>query len=179
MCVVDASKEDKQVPAQLMRELVVSTVKMINSIRRKGRVHLVMSPRLIVTKRKIVLPPYPPKSHVYGVKGGTTNNTDNWRTFPALYLRPNDERGRHFVYNIHTIQRCSACQVIGIKKKPILMGNNVIETINTQVLEELCSVEFADINIETTINNYEERSMSLILILKMMINPMKQVMTPP
>ena len=64
----------KRIPARLMRELVVSTVKMINSIRRKGGVHPVMSPRLIDTGRKMVLPSYSPKSYVYGVKGGTTNS---------------------------------------------------------------------------------------------------------
>ena len=53
-------KKIKRISARLMRELVASTVKMINSIRRKGRVHPVMSPRLIVIGRKMVLPPYPP-----------------------------------------------------------------------------------------------------------------------
>ena len=67
-------KKIKRIPAQLMRKLVVSTVKMINSIRRKGGVHPVMSPRLIDTGRKMVLPSYSPKSYVYGVKGGTTNS---------------------------------------------------------------------------------------------------------
>ena len=44
-------KRIKRVPARLMRELVISTVKMINSIRRKGGVHPVMSPRQIITGR--------------------------------------------------------------------------------------------------------------------------------
>ena len=48
----------KQITAQLMRELVVSTVKIINSIRRKGGVHFVMSPKQIVTGKKLVLPSY-------------------------------------------------------------------------------------------------------------------------
>ena len=77
-------KRIKRVPARLMKELVVSTVKMINSIRRKGGVHLVIPPRLIVTGMKMVLPPYPPDSYMYGVKGGTTNSIDNSRTFAAL-----------------------------------------------------------------------------------------------
>ena len=51
-------KKIKRIPAWLMRELVASIVKMINSIRRKGRLHPVMSPRLIVTSRKMVLPPH-------------------------------------------------------------------------------------------------------------------------
>ena len=96
-------KEIEQIPARLMRELVVSTVKLINSIRKKGGAHPVMSPRLIVTGRKIVLPPYWPGSCVYAIKGGTTNSIDNMRTFLVLYLRPNDEGGGHFVYNIHTM----------------------------------------------------------------------------
>ena len=140
-----------------MRELVVLTVKMINSIRRKGGVHPVMSPRLIVTGRKMVLSSYPPGSYVYAVKGGTPNSIDNTRTFLALYLRPNNEGGGYFVYKIHTMQRCSACRVIGIKKKPIPMDDNVIETITKQAAGELHGVEFANINMETTTNDYEER----------------------
>ena len=125
-------KRIKRILARLMRELVVSTVMMVNSIRRKGGVHPVMSPRLIVTAMKIVLPPYPPGLYVYGDKGGTTNIIDNSRTIPALYLRPNTEGGGHFVYNIHTMQRCSVCQVIGINKKPIPMGDDLIKLINKQ-----------------------------------------------
>ena len=59
----------KRIPSCLMRELIISTIKMINSIRRKGGVHPVMSPRQIVTGRKLVLPPYPPGAVVYAVKG--------------------------------------------------------------------------------------------------------------
>ena len=107
--------------------------------------------------RKMVLPPYPPRSCIYGVKGGTTNSIDNLRTFPALYLRPNDEGGGYFVYNNHTMQRCSACRAIGIKKKPIPMDHNVIKIINKQAKGELYGVEFANIDIETTVNDDEER----------------------
>ena len=62
------------------------TVKMINSIRRKGGMHPVMSPRQIVTGRKLVLPPYPPGVVVYAVKGDSSNSVDEMRTFDALYL---------------------------------------------------------------------------------------------
>ena len=86
-----------------MRELVVSTVKMVNLIRRKGGVHPVMSTRQIFTNRKMISPPYPPKSCVYAIKGSTTNSMDNMRTFAALYLRPKDKRGGHFVHNINTM----------------------------------------------------------------------------
>ena len=37
------------------------------------------------------------------------------------------------------------------------MSDDVIETINKQASEELCGVEFTDTNLETTVNEYEER----------------------
>ena len=150
--------EIKQMPAWLMRELVVSTVKMINLIRRKEGVHPAMSPRQIVTGRKMVLPLYPPGSCVYAVKGGTTNSIDNMRTFATLYLRLNNEGGGHVVYyNINTMQRCSACRVIGINKKLIPITNHVIDTINKQTAEELQRIKSVNIDIRATINDYEER----------------------
>ena len=76
------------------------------------------------------------------------------RSFGALYLRPNDEGGRRFVYNINTMQRCSVGRVIGINKKPILMADNVIATINKQAKEEIEGIEFVDINLKTTVDNY-------------------------
>ena len=121
-------KEIKRIPTRLMRELVVSTVKMINSNRRKGGVHPVMSPRQIITGRRMVLPPLPPGSCVYAVKGNITNSIDKMRTFAALYLRPNDEGGGHFVYNINTMQRSSACRVVGVDKKPIQFDDLIIDT---------------------------------------------------
>ena len=69
-----------------MRELIISTIKMINSVRRKGGVHPVMSSRQIATGRKLVLPPYPPGAFVYAVKGDSSNSVDEMRSFYALYL---------------------------------------------------------------------------------------------
>ena len=79
------------------------------------------------------------------------------RSFAALYLRSNDNGGGHFVYNIDTMQRCSVCRVVGINKKPIPMAENVIDTINKQAGEETHGIEFADINLKTTVNEYEAR----------------------
>ena len=77
------------------------------------------------------------------------------RSFAALYLRPNDEGGGHFVYNIDTMQRCSVGRVIGINKKPILITDIIIDTINKQAKEELKGIEYADINLKTTLDNYQ------------------------
>jgi len=79
----------KKVPSTLMKKLVTSNVKMVNSIRRKGGVHPMMSTGQIVTGRKMVIPPYLPGSYVYAVYGIRTNSIDDMRTFDALYLCPN------------------------------------------------------------------------------------------
>ena len=60
------SKRIKCIPVRLMRKLVMSTIKMINPIRRKGGVHPVMSSRHIITGMRMKLPPYPPGSCVWG-----------------------------------------------------------------------------------------------------------------
>ena len=78
----------------------------------------------------MVLPPYSSESCVYAVKGNTTNSIDKTRIFAALCLCPNDEGGGHFVYNINTMQRNSACRVVGLNKKPIPFDDFAIDTIN-------------------------------------------------
>ena len=69
---------------------------------------------------------------MYVVKGDSANSVDEMRTFNALYLRPNADGGGHFVYNIDTMQRNSACRVIGSNKKPIPMTDLIIKVINGQ-----------------------------------------------
>ena len=101
------------------------------------------------------LPPYPPGSCIYAVPGKTINSLDNMRSFAALYLRLNDKGGGHFVYNIDTMQRCSVGRVIGINKKPSPMTDNVVDTINKQAKEDLKGIEYADINLKTTIDDYQ------------------------
>ena len=93
---------------------------------------------------------------MYAVKEGTTNSIDNMKTFDALYLQPNDEGGRHFVYNIDTMQVSSACIVIGTNKKFISMTDLMIYFINKQAREEQEGLEFTDINNNTTVNDFEE-----------------------
>ena len=94
---------------------------------------------------------------MYAVKGGTSNSIDETRTFDALYLQPNDEGGGHFVHNIDTIQRNSACRFIGINKKSIPMTDLMVDLINSQAKREPAGVEFTNINNNTTVNNYQER----------------------
>ena len=73
-------KRIKKVPKKLMIEIVYATTKLVNSIRRKGGVHPVMSPRQIVTGRRLVIPPFPPGAFVYAVPGASISSVDKSRT---------------------------------------------------------------------------------------------------
>ena len=79
------------------------------------------------------------------------------RTLYTLYLYPNNKRRGYFVYNIATIQRSSACRVIGINEKPIPMTDLIIELINKKSKEEKQGIEYSNINKNTTVNDYKER----------------------
>ena len=154
-------KQVKKIPHKLMRELVFSTVKMVNSIRRPGGVHPVMSARHIVTGRRMKLPPYPPGTCVYGVKGDTSSDVEVMRTFDGIYLRPNDEGGGHFVYNIMTQERNSSCRVIGgANKMPLPMTEACIKILNLGAEREKTAapdgVVFADGYGKATIHDYVE-----------------------
>ena len=114
-----------------------------------------MSPKQIITRRRMKLPSYPPGSYVYVVPEKTSNSIDKMRSFAALCLRPTNEGGGHFVYNIATMERYSVGRIIGINKKPIQMTDNVIDTINKQAKEEIKEIEYADIILETKLNDYQ------------------------
>ena len=116
-----------------------------------------MTPRQIITGRSMNLPSYCPRSCVFAIRGDTTNSVDLMRSFVVLYLPLNDDGDRYFVYNIETMQRCSVCTVFGINKKSIPMTANVIDTINKQAGEETNRIEVADINVKTTVNDFEAR----------------------
>ena len=88
----------------------------------------------------------------------TANSVDEMRTFEALYLRPNDEGGGHFVHNIQTMQENSTCRVIGSNKEPIPMTDLIINVINQQAAREKVpeGTEFGNIDEHTTVNDYED-----------------------
>jgi hypothetical protein len=92
----------KQIPKRLLMEIIYTIVQLMNAVRRKGGVHPTMSPRQIVTGKKLIIPPFMPGAFVYGVPGGSSNSVEKTRAFESLYLRPNDGGGGHFVYNIGT-----------------------------------------------------------------------------
>lgn len=101
-------KRIKKVPKRLMIEIIYSTAKLVNLIRKKEGVYPMMSPKQIITCRRLVIPPLPPTSFVYAIPGGSISSVDKSRAFDSLYLRPNKEGGGHFVYSIEIMQRNSA-----------------------------------------------------------------------
>ena len=125
----------RRIPRRLMIEMVYAVFILITSIRRKGGVHPVMSPRQILTGEKLVVPTFPIGSFCYAIpenKDKTSSIVDKERSFDAIYLRPNTSGSGHFVYNINTMQRCSATRVIGYNGEPIPWSDLIIKTVNAQ-----------------------------------------------
>ena len=61
----------------------------------------------------------------------TSSDVEEMQTFDGIYLRPNDEGGGHFVYNIMTQERNSSCRVIGsADKMPLPMTEAYIRILN-------------------------------------------------
>ena len=147
----------KKLPKRLLMEIVYTVFQLMNAVRRKGGVHPTMSARQIVTGKKLIIPPFMPGALVYGVPGGSSNSVEKMRTFEALYLRPNDGGGGHFVYNISTKQINSVPRVIGLAGKAIPMINEIIKTINDQGTNENQpeGLVFGDRNDLTTILDLE------------------------
>jgi hypothetical protein len=147
----------KKLPKRLLMEIVYTVVQLMNAIRRKGGVHPTMSALQIVTGKKLIIPPYMPGALVYGVPGGSSNSVVKMRTSDALYLRPNDGGGGHFVYNISTKQRNSVPRVIRLAGKAIPMINKIIKTINDQGTDDNQpeGLVFGDRNNLTTILDLE------------------------
>ena len=106
----------------------------------------------------MVIPPYPPGSYVYAVYGNHTNSIDDMRTFDALYLRPNNEGGGHFVYNNATNNTNSTCRAIGSNKKPIPMTDTIINIINLHANKEKVpeGTEYRNMDGHTTVSDYNE-----------------------
>jgi hypothetical protein len=60
-----------KVPEQFLMEVVYTVVQLMNAINRKGGVHPTMSPRQIVTGKKLPILPFMPGAYIYGVPGGS------------------------------------------------------------------------------------------------------------
>jgi hypothetical protein len=67
-----------KIPRRLLMEIIYAIVPLMNAITRKGGVHPTMSPREIVTGKKLVIPPFVPGTFVNGVPGGSSSGTDKF-----------------------------------------------------------------------------------------------------
>jgi hypothetical protein len=90
----------KRLPRRFLIEIVYKTVILINSLMRKGGVSAFLSPREIITGRKLRLPPHEIGQFVHASVGETNNRTDEYRTFEALYIGPNDNGSGHHIFDI-------------------------------------------------------------------------------
>jgi hypothetical protein len=115
----------KQLPRRFLIECVYKIVVLINSLVRKGGVSEFISAREIMTGRKLRLPPHKIGQFVHASVGETSNLTDVYRTFEALYIGRNDNGSGHYVFDIRTAGRKSTSRVIALP-----MSQRVMERIN-------------------------------------------------
>jgi hypothetical protein len=115
----------KRLPRRFLIEIVYKTVILINSLVRKGGVSQFLSPREIITGRKLRLPPYEIGQFAHTSVGETNNQTDEYRTFEALYIGRNDNGSGHHVFDITTAGRKSTARVT-----PLPMPKRVMDRVN-------------------------------------------------
>jgi hypothetical protein len=124
---------------------------LINSLVRKGGVSQLLSPREIITGRKLRLPPYEVGQFVHASVGETNNQTDEYRTFKALYIGRNDNGSGHHVFDITTARRKSTARVT-----PLPMPQRVVDRINAIGLHDKQpeDIVIGDRNDQQTVDNF-------------------------
>jgi hypothetical protein len=121
----------KRIPRRFLIEIVYKTVILINSLMRKGGVSEFLSAREIITGKKLRLPPHEMGQLVHGPVGETSNLTDVYRTFKALYIGRNDNGSGYYVFDIRTGCRKSVPRVA-----PLPIPQRVTDRINAMGLHD-------------------------------------------
>jgi hypothetical protein len=141
----------KRIPRRFLIEAVYRTVIMINSLMRKGGVSAFLSAREIVTGKKLRLPPHEIGQFVQASVGETSNLTDEYRTFEALYIGRNDNGSGHYVFDIRTGYRKSVPRVT-----PLPMPQHITDRINFMGLHDKQpeDIVVGDRNDQQTVNDF-------------------------
>ena len=90
-----------KIPKQFAIEMVKEVTKMVNSLPRKGGVHVVQSPRMLVTGIGLHTPTTKCGQYVQG-HVGAPNDTDVERTIDSLYIGRNNNGSGHWVFKLDT-----------------------------------------------------------------------------
>ena len=104
--------------------MVKEVTKLVNSLPKKGGVHSIQSPRMIITGVGLHVPTTKCGQYVQGHVGGT-NDTEVERTVDSLYIGANDNGSGHWVFKLDTKERVSVNRVTVIP-----MSEDFIQRIN-------------------------------------------------
>ena len=90
--------------------MVKEVTKLVNSLPKKGGVHAVQSPRMIISGVQLQLPTTKCGQYVQGHVGGP-NDTDIKRTIDSLYIGRNDNGSGHWVFKLDTKEHVSVNRI--------------------------------------------------------------------
>ena len=99
-----------KIPKQFAIEMVKEVTKMVKSLPRKGGVHAVQLPRMLVMGIGLHIPTTKCGQYVQGYVRGP-NNTDVERTIDSLYIGKNDNGNDHWVFKLDTKEQVSVNRV--------------------------------------------------------------------
>ena len=142
----------KKLPKRLLIELVYRVTKLLNSLPKKGGIHHIISPRELITGKKLRLPDHHIGQYVQGHTGGN-NDTGKERSIDALYIGRADNGSGHMVFKLSTKQPVSVNRVTVITPTAdhIKMVEDIAEAENQPE-----GIEFANINGKITLDDFIE-----------------------
>jgi hypothetical protein len=142
----------KKLPIRFLIKLVSRVTMLMNSISKKGGIHRIISPRELITGKKLRVPEHHIGQYVQGYNGGN-NDTGKERSIDALYIGRADNGSGHVVFKLSTKQRVSVNRVTAIT--PTTDHIKLVEDI-AEAENQPEGLEFANINGKITLDDFIE-----------------------
>jgi hypothetical protein len=140
----------KKLPVRFLIELLSRVTMLMNSIPKKGGIHRIISPRELITGKKLRVPEHHIGQYVQGHTGGN-NDTGKERSVDALYIGRADNGSGHVVFKLSTKQRLSVNRVTAIT--PTADHIKLVEDI-AEAENQPEGLEFANINGKVTLDDF-------------------------
>jgi hypothetical protein len=140
----------KKLPKQFLIELVYHVTMLMNYLPKNWGIHRIISPRKLITGKKLRVPDHHTGQYVQGHTGGN-NDTGKERSVDALYIGRADNGSGHIVFKLSTKQPVSINRVTVITPTAdhIKFVNDMAEAENQPE-----GLEFADINGKVTLEDF-------------------------
>jgi hypothetical protein len=142
----------KKIPKWFTIEMVHKVTMLINSLPKKNGIHLILSPREIVTGKKCRCPSIKIGQYVQGHIGGS-NSTDQERCVDTLYIGRADNGSGHVVFKLNTKQPISVNQITVIPTSEATM--KTVNDIGEQESQPE-GIEFSDLNGRITLQDFAD-----------------------